>query len=148
MELVAPLKATGKEEGQGLDISRVTLILAVIRSEKLTEVLEAICRLDVQGLTVSRAQGDDGERERVQTYRGTPVEMELSEKIRLEIGGSNPFVEPTVRAIQASAHRGEVGDGKRFVLPLEMVHQGRTRKEDRAAVTPVGVDSHLDLSQS
>ncbi len=124
------------------------LLLAVIRSEKLTEVLEALYRLDVQGLTVSRVQGHGGERERVETYRGTTVKMELSEKIRLEIGVSNSFVEPTVRAILASAHTGEVGDGKIFVIPLEKVYRIRTGEEDRAAVTPVGVDPHLDLSQA
>jgi nitrogen regulatory protein P-II 1 len=32
----------------------------------------------------------------VETYRGTTVKMELSEKIRLEIGASESFVEPTV----------------------------------------------------
>jgi len=126
----------------------VKLLLAVIRSEKLTEVLEALYRLDVQGLTVSRVQGHGGERERVETYRGTTVKMELSEKIRLEIGVSNSFVEPTVRAILASAHTGEVGDGKIFVIPLEKVYRIRTGEEDRAAVTPVGVDPHLDLSQA
>jgi nitrogen regulatory protein P-II 1 len=125
----------------------VKLIMAIIRSEKLTEVLEALYRLDVQGLTVSRVQGHGGERERVETYRGTTVKMELSEKIRLEIGVSNSFVEPTVRAILTSARTGEVGDGKIFVLPLEKVYRIRTGEEDRAAVTPVGVDPHLDLSQ-
>lgn len=124
------------------------LIVAVIRPEKLTDVLEALYRLDVQGLTVSRVQGHGGERERVETYRGTTVKMELSEKIRLEIGVSNSFVETTVRAILDSARTREVGDGKIFVLPLEKVYRIRTGEEDRAAVTPVGVDPHLDLSSS
>lgn len=121
------------------------LIVAVIRPEKLTEVLEALYRLDVQGLTLGRVHGHGGERERVETYRGTTVKMELSEKIRLEIGVSNSFVEPTVRAILDSARTGDVGDGKIFVVPLEKVYRIRTGEEDRAAVTPVGVDPHLDL---
>jgi nitrogen regulatory protein P-II 1 len=126
----------------------VKLIVAVIRPEKLTEVLEALYRLDVQGLTVSRVQGHGGERERVETYRGTTVKMELSEKVRLEIGVSNAFVEPTVRAILTCARTGEVGDGKIFVQPLEKVYRIRTGEEDRAAVTPVGVDPHFDLNQA
>ncbi len=124
------------------------LIVAVIRPEKLTEVLEALYRLDIQGLTASRVQGHGGERERVETYRGTTVKMELSEKVRLEIGVSNSFVEPAVRAILATARTGEVGDGKIFVLPLEKVYRIRTGEEDRSALTPVGVDPHLDLSQA
>jgi nitrogen regulatory protein P-II 1 len=121
------------------------LIVAVIRPEKLTEVLEALYRLDVQGLTVSRVHGHGGERDRVETYRGTTVKMELAEKIRLEIGVSNVFVEPTVEAIVQGARTGEVGDGKIFVLPLDQVVRIRTGERDRAAVTPAGVNPHLDL---
>ena len=120
------------------------LVIAVIRPEKLTEVLEALYRLDVQGFTVCRVQGHGGERERVETYRGTTVKMELSDKVRLEIGVSDAFVERTVKAVLRSAHTGEVGDGKIFVVPLEQVYRIRTGEGDRAAVTPVGVNPHLE----
>ena len=115
------------------------LVVAVIRPEKLGEVLEGLFRADVQGLTLSRVQGHGGETERVETYRGTTVKMELSEKVRLEIGVSDHFVEPTVRTILAAARTGEVGDGKVFVLPVDKVYRIRTGEEDRAAVTPVHV---------
>ncbi len=115
----------------------VKLVVAIVRPEKLNDVLEALFRADVQGLTISRVQGHGGETERVETYRGTTVKMELSEKVRLEIGVSNHFVEPTVRAILTAARTGEVGDGKIFVLPVEKVFRIRTGEEDQAAVTPV-----------
>ena len=113
------------------------LVVAVVRPEKLAEVLEALFHAEVRGLTISRVQGHGGETERVETYRGTTVKMELSEKVRLEIGVSDHFVEPTVRAILASAQTGVVGDGKVFVLPVEKVYRIRTGEEDQAAVTPV-----------
>jgi len=115
------------------------LVVAIVRPDKLADVLEALFRSDVQGLTISRVQGHGGETERVETYRGSTVKMELSEKVRLEIGVSDHFVEPTVRAILSSAHTGDVGDGKIFVLPVEKVYRIRTGEEDRAAVTPVQV---------
>ncbi|MGH7753442.1 MAG: P-II family nitrogen regulator, partial [Gemmatimonadales bacterium] len=71
------------------------LVVAIVRPEKLTDVLEALFRAEVRGLTISRVQGHGGETERVATYRGTTVKMELSEKVRLEIGVSDHFVEPT-----------------------------------------------------
>lgn len=114
------------------------LVVAIVRPEKLTAVLEALFKAEVRGLTLSRAQGHGGEIERVETYRGTTVKMELSEKMRLEIGVSDHFVEPTVRAILDSAGTGEVGDGKIFVLPVEHVYRIRTGERDEAAVTPVG----------
>lgn len=114
------------------------LVVAIVRPEKLTDVLEALFRAEVRGLTINRVQGHGGETERVETYRGTTVKMELSEKVRLEIGVSDHFVEPTVRAILKAAHTGEVGDGKIFVLPVEHVYRIRTSERDEAAVTPVG----------
>ena len=65
------------------------LIVAIIRPDRLNEVLEALYRADVTGLTVSRVLGHGGETDRVETYRGTTVKMELQEKVRLEIGVSN-----------------------------------------------------------
>ena len=113
------------------------LVVAIVRPEKLSAVLEALFRAEVRGLTISRVQGHGGEVERVETYRGTTVKMELSEKVRLEIGVSDHFVEPTVKAILGSARTGDVGDGKVFVVPVEKVYRIRTGEEDQAAVTPI-----------
>ncbi|MEW6284546.1 MAG: P-II family nitrogen regulator [Candidatus Eremiobacterota bacterium] len=113
------------------------LIVAIIRPEKLNEVLESLFRSDIRGLTVSRVHGHGGEVEQVETYRGTTVKMELAEKVRLEIGVSEPFVDATVHAILESARTGEVGDGKIFVLPVERVYRIRTGEKNEAAVTPV-----------
>ncbi len=91
----------------------------------------------MRGLTLHRVEGHGGETERVETYRGTTVKMELAEKVRLEIGVSDHFVERTVRAIVGAARTGSVGDGKIFVLPVEKVYRIRTGEEDQAAVTPI-----------
>jgi nitrogen regulatory protein P-II 1 len=113
------------------------LVVAIVRPEKLSDVLEALFRAEVRGLTIGRIQGHGGETEHVETYRGTTVRMELSEKVRIEIGVSDHFVEPTVRAILNAARTGEVGDGKVFVLPVEKVYRIRTGEEDQSAVTPL-----------
>jgi nitrogen regulatory protein P-II 1 len=113
------------------------LVVAIVRPEKLTDVLEALYRAEVRGLTISRVQGHGGEVEEVETYRGMTVKVELHDKVRIEIGVSDHFVEPTVRAILASATTGDVGDGKIFVLPVEKVYRIRTGEEDQQAVTPV-----------
>jgi nitrogen regulatory protein P-II 1 len=115
------------------------LIVAIIRPERLNEVLEALYRAEVTGLTVSRVLGHGGETDRVETYRGTTVKMDLQEKVRLEIGVSEPFVDITIRAILASARTGEVGDGKVFVLDVNQVHRIRTGERDEQAVTPAAV---------
>ena len=112
------------------------LIIATIRPDKLNEVLEALYRAEVRGLTASRVMGHGGDTERVENYRGTTVKMGLQEKVRLEIGVSEPFVDVTVKAILGAARTGEVGDGKIFVVDVEQVHRIRTGERDEAAVTP------------
>ena len=112
------------------------LIIAVIRPERLNDVLEALYHAEVRGLTASRVMGHGGEMDRVENYRGTTVKMGLQEKVRLEIGVSEPFVDVTVKAILASARTGDVGDGKVFVLAVEQIHRIRTGERDEAAVTP------------
>lgn len=113
------------------------LVVAIVRPERLNEILEALYRADVRGLTISRVRGHGGETEAVETYRGMTVKVELHDKVRLEIGVSDNFVDPTVRAILAAGATGDVGDGKIFVLPVEKVYRIRTGEEDRSAVTPI-----------
>ena len=113
------------------------LITAIVRPEKLNDVLEALFRAEVRGLSLSRVQGHGGETEAVETYRGTTVKMGLVEKVRLEIGVSEPFVDVTIDAIRTAARTGEVGDGKIFVVPVERVVRIRTGETDVEAVTPV-----------
>lgn len=114
------------------------LIVAIIRPDALNDVLEQLYRAEVRGLTVSKVLGHGGETEQVETYRGATVKVALQEKVRLEIGVSEPFVEITVRAILESARTGEVGDGKVFVLPIDSVYRIRTGERNEAAVTPAG----------
>jgi nitrogen regulatory protein P-II 1 len=115
----------------------VKLVIAVVRPEKANEVLEALYRADVRGVSISRVQGHGGELERVETYRGTTVQMSLAEKVRFEIAGSDDFVQATIEAVCEGARTGEVGDGKIFVLPLEQAVRIRTGDTDEMAVTPV-----------
>jgi nitrogen regulatory protein P-II 1 len=55
----------------------------------------------------------------------------------VDIGVSEPFVEPTVEAILEAGRTGDVGDGKIFVFPVERIYRIRTGEEDKSAVTPV-----------
>lgn len=113
------------------------LVIGIVRPEVANDVLAALHRAEVRGLSISRVQGHGGELERVETYRGTTVKMELAEKVRFEIAVSDEFVDRTVDAMVAGAHTGEVGDGKVFVVPLERAVRIRTGESDQAAVTPV-----------
>ena len=114
------------------------LVIGIVRPERANDVLEALYRSEVRGISMSKVQGHGGELDRVETYRGSTVMVEVSDKVRFEVAVSDPFVDPTVQAICEGARTGEVGDGKVFVLPIERVVRIRTGETDEAAVTPVG----------
>jgi nitrogen regulatory protein P-II 1 len=113
------------------------LVIGIVRPEVANDVLEALYRAEVRGLSISRVQGHGGELDRVETYRGTTVQMKLEDKVRFEIAVSDAFVEPTIEALCAGARTGDVGDGKIFVVPLEQAVRIRTGERDEGAVTPV-----------
>jgi nitrogen regulatory protein P-II 1 len=114
------------------------LVIAIVRPEKANDVLEALYRTEVRGVSISHVEGHGGELDRVETYRGTTVKIGLSDKVRFEIAVSDSFVQRTIKAIREGAQTGEVGDGKIFVLPLEQAVRIRTGEKDKSAVTPVG----------
>ena len=113
------------------------LVIAIVRPEKANDVLEALYRAEVKGVSMSRVQGHGGELDRVETYRGTTVKMELAEKVRFEIAVTDPSSSRPPGAQRGRPDR----RGRRrqiFVVPLERAVRIRTGETDNAAVTPVG----------
>jgi nitrogen regulatory protein PII len=115
----------------------VKLVIGIVRPEKANDVLEALYRADIRGVSLSQVQGHGGELDRVETYRGTTVKIGLADKVRFEIAVSDPFVQPTIDALCEGARTGQVGDGKIFIVPLERAVRIRTGETDQSAVTPV-----------
>ncbi len=118
------------------------MITAIIRPEKLEDVKVALFKAEVEGLTISRVSGHGGEKTVLESYRGHPLVYEFHDKIRFDIGVSEPFVDVTINAIVGAARTGQVGDGKIFVMPVERVVRIRTGELDRDAVTPIHVLQH------
>jgi nitrogen regulatory protein P-II 1 len=116
------------------------LITCIIRPEKLPDVKAALFQIGVTGITVSRVSGHGGEKDVVEFYRVSSVVLEFREKVKIEMVCSEPFVDPCIKAILASARTGEVGDGKIFVQPIERVIRIRTGETDNAALTAVNAD--------
>ena len=116
------------------------LITCIIRPERLADVKTALFRAGVTGISISRVSGHGGERDIVEHYRASSIVLEFREKVKIEMACSEPFVEPTIKAILSSARTGEVGDGKIFVQPLDRVIRIRTGEADNAALTPVTAD--------
>ena len=111
------------------------LVIAIIQSDKLEQVHQALVDNEIFRITVSRVTGH-GQQTNVDLYRGQEVTPNLIPKVRLEIAVNDKFVESTVSAILKGAKHGdgEIGDGKIFILPLEECIRIRTGETGEEAI--------------
>lgn len=112
-------------------------IIAVVQPSRLEAVKEALSNVEVFRLTVSDAQGLGRQKGHTEVYRGHEYQVNLVQKVKLEIAVNDEFVEPTIEAIVRGGRTGEegkIGDGKIFVLPLEDCVRIRTGERGGEAI--------------
>ena len=113
------------------------LIIAIIQPNKLESVKEALSQVEVFRLTVLDVQGFGRQRGHAETYRCHEIAVNLLRKVQLQIAVNDEFVEPTIAAIVEggrTGERGEIGDGKIFVLPMDECVRIRTGERGSEAI--------------
>jgi nitrogen regulatory protein P-II 1 len=117
--------------------SEMKLIIAIIQPSKLEAVKAALTEVEVFRLTVMDCQGFGRQKGQTEIYRGREFTVNLLRKVQLQIAVNEEFVEPTIRAIiqgGRTGEKGEIGDGKIFVLPLEDCIRIRTGERGKEAI--------------
>lgn len=113
------------------------LIIAIIQPNKLEAVKEALTEVEVYRLTVMDCQGFGRQKGQVGMYRGHQFSVNLLRKVQLQIAVNEEFVQPTVDAILRggrSGEKGEIGDGKIFILPMDDCVRIRTGERGSEAI--------------
>ena len=110
-------------------------IEAILREEKMHDVINALTEIEVNGLTVYQVMGHGTQKGYLEFVRGQEVSVNLVPNIKFEIlVSSEEWEEKTVKAIQKAAFTGEVGDGKIFSSDLRSVVRIRTEEIDYDAL--------------
>ncbi len=110
------------------------LIIAYIQPEKLNDVKMELTKGQIAKMSVTNSLGCGQQGGYHETYRGIDVEVNLLQKVRLEIAVNEEFVDKTIKAIIKGAKTGNIGDGKIFVLNLENCIRIRTEEEGSEAI--------------
>jgi len=115
------------------------LITAIVRPEKLDELIEALIDQRAHGLTVSEVRGfgrQFGQPVAGQPDLGLPGgrKAALLPKTRLDIVALDDDAEALVEVIAKHARTETIGDGKIWVTTVDSVLRVRTGDRDRAAV--------------
>lgn len=109
-------------------------IEAIIRSERLQTVQDALDELGVSGLTVTEVMGCGRQKGYTEQYRGSRANISLLPKLKVESVVPNEVVDSAVDAIVGAAWTGETGDGRVFVYDVEKAIRIRTGERGEETV--------------
>ena len=93
-------------------------IEAIIRKTKFEDVKTALLEADIEWFSYYDVRGIGKARE-ARIYRGVMYDTSSIERILISIIVRDKNAEKTVQAILKSAHTGEIGDGRIFIIPVE-----------------------------
>ncbi len=118
--------------------SSVKLIIAIIQPNRLEAVKQALTEVEVFRLTVVDCQGFGRQKGQIALGRKTNENaINLLRKVQLQIAVNDDFVEPTINAVITAAktgEKGQIGDGKVFVLPMDDCVRIRTGERGPEAI--------------
>jgi nitrogen regulatory protein P-II 1 len=109
-------------------------IEAVIKPFKLDEVKAALHEVGVQGMTVTEAKGHGRQKGHTELYRGAEYVIDFLPKVKIEVVVTDDQVGDAVKAIEAAARTGKVGDGKIFVSDIAEAIRIRTGETGPQAI--------------
>ncbi|MCE8423568.1 MAG: P-II family nitrogen regulator [Candidatus Methanoperedens sp.] len=109
-------------------------IEAIIRSEKLEAVKNALDLKGFGSMTVTEVKGRGQQKGIKQIWRGREYKIDFIPKVKLEIISCSEKTDEIVSIIRENAYSGNIGDGKIFVLPVEKVMRIRTGECDEKAL--------------
>ena len=116
------------------------LITAIVRPEKLDELVPALIDHGVRGLTVTDVRGFGRQYGRLAsvatraTGRAGEHMAVLLAKVRLDLVALDDDTETIVETIAKYARTETIGDGKIWVTPVDSALRVRTGERDRAAL--------------
>lgn len=110
------------------------LVTALIQPNKLEDVKKALFKAGVNKMTVTSAKGCGQQMGYEESFRGVVTEINLINKMRLDIAINEDFLDGTVDAIISGARSGKIGDGKIFVTELKDCIRIRTGEKGHDAV--------------
>ena len=101
-------------------------IEAVIRTEKLNPVKNALEEIGIVGMTVNDVHGRGEQKGLEFTHRAGKYRVDLLPKTKIEIVVTDADCQKVVDTLIASARTGDIGDGKIFISPIDKVIRIRT----------------------
>jgi nitrogen regulatory protein P-II 1 len=102
------------------------LVVAIIKPHQVEMVTGALDDMDVNGMTLTEVRGHGRQRGHTEVYRGGEYKVDFLPKVRIEVLTNDEQATEVANLIVEKARTGKIGDGKLWVLPVEMAVRIRT----------------------
>jgi nitrogen regulatory protein P-II 1 len=113
---------------------KLTKIDIITSPSKFDDLKDALDEIGITGMTVSNVLGCGMQKGHKEYYRGNTVDINLLQKVKVEIVVCDVPVEDVVAAAKKVLHTGQIGDGKIFVYDVQNVIRVSTCEEGRDAL--------------
>ncbi len=110
------------------------LITAVVKPEKLDDVMRAVTGAGARGLTVTEVRGFGQQYGHQAAVHPADREILVLPKLRIDVVAHDEAAGLLADAIAKSVNTGTIGDGKIWICPVDSVLRVRTGERDRDAV--------------
>ena len=104
-------------------------IEAIIRTEKLEDLREALDAKGFSAMTITEVKGRGAQKGITLEWRVGEYRVEFIPKIKLELVVNEKDIDRVVEIIVSVCSTGKIGDGKIFIMPVEEVVRIRTREK-------------------
>jgi nitrogen regulatory protein P-II 1 len=110
-------------------------IEAIIREEKLDDVIEALNEIGIVGMNIFEVRGHGRQGGVTLSGRTGSYQISMLPRIQLNVILSDHNVENTIEVIRKAAATGNIGDGLIFVYDVADVVRIRTGERGKEALT-------------
>lgn len=113
---------------------KITKVDIITSPSKFEELKDALDEIGITGMTVSNVLGCGMQKGHKEYYRGTTVDINLLQKIKVEIVVCEVPVDTVVETAKRVLHTGNNGDGKIFIYDVANVIRISNGAEGREAL--------------
>lgn len=113
-----PVEEAVPVENYHLENNSLYKVEIIVKRERFLKLKEAMNQIGVTGMTVMQVLGCGMQKGVGEYYRGTPVEMQLLPKLKVEIVLAKVPVEQVVQTARKVLYTGHIGDGKIFIYDV------------------------------
>ena len=100
---------------------KITKVDIITSQGKLETLIDELNKIGITGMTVSNVSGCGVQKGHTEYYRGTPVDIKLLPKVKVEIVIANVPLDAVIETVKEVLHTGQMGDGKIFIYDVSNV---------------------------